>query len=269
MAAAQLPPRLQTSTADRNVWVATRQPTAHHMRDMRPSRQQAAAQTKARAVLRRAAESPEREPRRTAAAHGLHTDMTAQSRGHGYPPLLRSHSPTAREDALVAAARDSSQALEHLAGQLAHTLSSGDVALLGEATEESQEADSLSELVRTLRLHAVRTREALERERDRRHRDVARLTAQLSVAQDEHARLRDELDSRVEAAVAEERERAQQGVASNIERAVQAADARAAQEIERLQDQHLRVVEGLRRRLARYELPVAGASGAPAACNSE
>mmetsp|Transcript_4550 Transcript_4550/g.11727 ORF Transcript_4550/g.11727 Transcript_4550/m.11727 type:complete len:281 (+) Transcript_4550:49-891(+) len=252
MAAAQLPPRLQTSAADRNVFVTTQHiATAHHLRDMQPSRARAAAEGKARAALRRAASSREGSPRRSTGARAEGAHASGRRRGHS----SSLSPPTAREDALVAAAKDSSRALQRLAGELELTLSrAGDMELIGESADgEVAEVGSLSELVRTLKLHALRTREALERERDRRHSDVARLNAQLSIERDEHTRLRHELDARVEAAVQAERARAQEGVAAQIKRAVEAADGRAAEEIAHLHEQHARVQDGLRRQLARYE----------------
>lgn len=219
IAAARLEPRLQANACERSVFVSSSKAASHHSftRLNKPL-----SASGARRIAR--------------AADNL--DDCAR------PPRAAPARPPARaadDDGTPGTWDQLSAKLEELSAQLSAAARSGD----------GPDDSVVVALAAALQRHAALSREVLERERDARYAEVARLNIELARAREQLARQSEAEAARVARAVDAERVRCHAEAAAQLSDALFAAEVRANDELEQLTARHAREADGLRRQLAR------------------
>ena len=217
IAAVRLEPKLQANASERSVFVSSSKAASHH--------------SFTRLNQPRSASGARRIARASDNLDGAGPPRAAPAR----PP------PRAVHDDTPGTWDQLSGKLDELSSQLSAAAQSGD-----------GPADSvILSLTAALQRHAALSREVLERERDARLAEVARLNSELTRAQEQLARQSESEAARIARAVDAERVRCHAAAAAQLSDALFAAEVRANDELEQLTAQHAREAEGLRRQLAR------------------
>ena len=219
IAAVRLEPRLQANACERTVFVSSSKATSHH--SFTTGRDRPLSASGARRIARASKDLDGARPRAA--------------------PPARLPAPALQDDRADTWDQLSGK-LEELSSQLSAAARSG-----GGPPDDSV----ILSLAAALQRHAALSREALERERDARFSEVARLKIELTRTQEQVARQNESEAARIARAVEAERVRCRAEAAAQLSDALFSAEVRANDELEQLTARHAREAEGLRRQLAR------------------